>query len=58
MSNQIGSRFRVLIYGQSHAPSIGAVIEGIPAGFLPDWERVRAFMARRAPGGALSTARR
>lgn len=57
MSNQIGSRFRVLIYGQSHAPSIGAVIEGIPAGFLPDWDRVRAFMARRAPGGSLSTAR-
>lgn len=57
MSNQIGNRFRVLIYGQSHAPSIGAVIEGIPAGFKPDWDVVHAFMARRAPGGALSTAR-
>lgn len=59
MSNLIGNRFRILIYGQSHAPSIGAVIEGIPAGFAPDWDRVRAFMARRAPGGkATSTARR
>lgn len=59
MSNQIGNRFRVLIYGQSHAPSIGAVIEGLPAGFSPDWDAVHAFMARRAPGGsALSTARR
>lgn len=58
MSNQIGNRFRVLIYGQSHAPSIGAVIEGLPAGFKPDWDAVHAFMARRAPGGnALSTAR-
>jgi len=58
MSNLIGNRFRVLIYGQSHAPSIGAVIEGLPAGFSPDWDAVRAFMARRAPGGnAMSTAR-
>ena len=59
MSNQIGNRFRVLIYGQSHAPSIGAVIEGLPAGFRPDWESVYAFMARRAPGNSpASTARK
>lgn len=59
MSNLIGNRFRVLIYGQSHSPAIGAVIEGLPAGFIPDWDAVRAFMARRAPGGnAMSTARR
>lgn len=59
MSNMIGNRFRVLIYGQSHAPSIGAVIEGLPAGFAPDWDAVCAFMARRAPGGnAMSTSRR
>lgn len=59
MSNLIGNRFRVLIYGQSHAPSIGAVIEGLPAGFKPDWGAVNAFMARRAPGSSkLSTARK
>lgn len=59
MANLIGNRFRVLVYGQSHAPSIGAVIEGLPAGFVPDWDAVSAFMARRVPGGsALSTARR
>lgn len=59
MSNMIGNHFRVLIYGQSHAPSIGAVIEGLPAGFSPDWDAVKAFMARRAPGtNAMSTARK
>ena len=58
MSNLLGERYRVLIYGQSHAPAIGAVIEGLPAGFKPDWARVNAFMARRAPGKSkLSTAR-
>ena len=59
MSNTLGNSFRVTIFGQSHSPMIGAVIEGLPAGFTPDMEAVRAFMARRAPGsGALSTARR
>lgn len=58
MSNLLGERYRVLIYGQSHAPAIGAVIEGLPAGFKPDWARVNAFMARRAPGKSpLATAR-
>lgn len=50
MANHFGNRFHVQIFGQSHAPSIGAVIEGLPAGFNPDWDRVAAFMARRAPG--------
>ena len=59
MSNRIGERYSVTVFGQSHAPSIGCVIEGIPAGFSPDWDAVRALMARRAPnGGALSTARK
>lgn len=59
MSNTIGEKIRVTVFGQSHAPSIGAVIEGLPAGMKIDMERVRAFMARRAPGrSALSTARR
>lgn len=52
MANHFGSRFHVQIFGQSHAPSIGAVIEGLPAGFKPDWEKVHAFMARRAPGNS------
>lgn len=59
MSNHFGNRFHIQIFGQSHAPSIGAVIEGLPAGFTPDFERVRRFMARRAPGSSpLATARK
>lgn len=59
MSNTLGNSFRVTIFGQSHSPMIGAVIEGLPAGFAPDMEAVGAFMARRAPGAsALSTPRR
>lgn len=58
MSNNLGEKYRVQIFGQSHSPMIGCVIEGIPAGVVPDMDAIRAFMARRAPGGALSTARR
>ncbi len=58
MSNSLGNSYRVQIFGQSHSPQIGCVIEGVPAGIVPDMESIRSFMARRAPGGALSTARR
>lgn len=58
MSNSIGSRYRVQIFGQSHSPMIGAVIEGVPPGIVPDMAFISDFMARRAPGGRLSTQRR
>ena len=57
--NTLGNKLRVTVFGQSHAPSIGCVVEGLPAGFAPDMERLRAFMRRRAPGqNAWSTPRR
>lgn len=59
MSNTLGNRYRVQVFGQSHSPMIGAVIEGLPAGVTPDMDFIAAFMARRAPGsGDLSTPRR
>lgn len=59
MSNTLGNKLRVTVFGQSHAPAIGAVIEGLPAGFMPDMEAVAAFMRRRAPGrDVTATARR
>ena len=57
MSNLLGDKYRLMIFGQSHSPMIGGVIEGLPAGVEPDMDFIRAFMARRAPGGSLSTAR-
>lgn len=57
--NTLGNKLRVTVFGQSHAPAIGCVIDGLPAGFAPDMERVAAFMARRAPGqNAWSTPRK
>ena len=57
--NTLGNKLKVTVFGQSHAPAIGCVIDGLPAGFAPDMERLSAFMARRAPGqNAWSTNRK
>lgn len=58
MSSSFGKMLRVTIFGQSHGEAIGAVIDGLPAGFRIDRDAVAAFMARRAPGRALTTQRR
>ena len=49
MGNSFGTLFRFTIFGQSHAPAIGVTIEGLPAGFVPDMEKLQAFLDRRAP---------
>ena len=57
--NSFGSKIRVTIFGESHGPAIGCVLEGLPAGEKIDFEALGAFLERRAPGrNDLSTARR
>ena len=59
MSSTYGERFRITIFGQSHSPAIGVTMEGIPAGFAIDMERLQRFMQRRAPGSSpTATARK
>ena len=58
MSSEFGHVIRVSIFGQSHGEAVGAVIDGLPAGKKIDTERIAAFMARRAPGGAGATQRK
>ena len=58
MSNSFGKLFRFSIFGQSHAPAIGVIIEGLPSGFEIDVEKLSAFLARRAPGGRYATSRK
>ncbi len=45
-----GNRLRLTIFGESHGPAIGAVLEGLPAGEEIDMDQVLLQMARRAPG--------
>jgi len=59
MSSSFGQSIRVHIFGQSHSAAVGVTIDGLPAGFRPDMEKIGAFMARRAPGKSeLSSARK
>lgn len=50
MKNSYGDNFRIEIFGASHAPEIGVVIEGVPAGTVIDERKLQEFMDRRAPG--------
>lgn len=59
MSSTYGERFRFTIFGQSHSPAIGVTMEGIPAGFALDFDKLQAFLDRRAPGNSpTATARK
>ena len=50
MSSTYGENLKLSIFGQSHGPAIGVVLDGIPAGLPVDVEKLQAFLNRRAPG--------
>lgn len=59
MASLFGNQIKVGIFGESHGPAIGVVIDGLPAGEAVDLETLAQFMARRAPGqGTHTTSRR
>lgn len=58
MSNTWGNEIRLSIFGESHGGGIGMILDGVIPGIRLDMEEIRRQMARRAPGGALSTARK
>ncbi|MBQ9104951.1 MAG: chorismate synthase [Mailhella sp.] len=49
---------RYSLFGESHGPAIGIVLQGVPSGLVLDMDFIAAEMARRAPGKSpLATAR-
>ena len=50
MSSTYGENLKLSIFGQSHGPAIGVVLDGIPAGLPVDTEKLQSFLNRRAPG--------
>lgn len=59
MSSEIGKALKIQVFGQSHGPAIGVVVDGLPAGFKLDEEALYSFLSRRKPGTSrLSTQRR
>ena len=59
MSNTIGTRLKLTVFGESHGPAVGMTLEGFPAGFEPDLAELQTFLNRRAPSASVfSTSRR
>ena len=59
MSGMWGSKIKLSIFGESHGHAIGITIDGLPAGFSIDMDKIMMEMARRAPGkSSLSTPRK
>ena len=50
MSSNYGKNVKISIFGQSHSAAIGVVLDGVPAGFSVDMEKLQSFLDRRAPG--------
>ncbi len=49
MSSIWSNRITISIFGESHGPAIGVVIDNLPAGEYVDTAELMKFMARRAP---------
>ena len=59
MASYLGEHIHVSVFGQSHSPAIGVVVDGLPAGERVDMEELGHFLKRRAPGqNATSTPRK
>lgn len=56
--NTFGRIFRVSIFGESHGPAVGCVIDGVPEGMGLCEADFAADIARRSPGAEGTTPRR
>ena len=50
MSSTYGENLKLSLFGQSHGPAIGMILDGIPAGLPVDLQKLQQFLNRRAPG--------
>lgn len=55
--NTIGTLLRLTIFGSSHGPGIGCVLDGVPPGVEVDRDDVQRELDLRRPSGALGTPR-
>ena len=59
MASEFGKQLKISIFGESHGPAIGVVIDGLPAGEALNLSVLQQFLARRAPGqNRMTTARK
>ena len=57
MKNTFGNSVSVTLFGESHGPAIGAVLDGLPAGIPLDMSFMEKQLFLRRPYGSISTGR-
>lgn len=59
MASSWGNSLRLSVFGESHGPGVGVVLDGLPHGVAIDYDELCAEMQKRAPGQSdTATARR
>jgi len=56
--NTIGTAFRITLFGTSHGPCVGCVVDGIPPGLEIDQGLIRSRLMLRRPVEGIGTPRR
>ena len=57
MRNTFGNAVSITLFGESHGPEIGVVLDGMPSGIAVDEDLIRHQLMLRRPQGRISTAR-
>lgn len=57
MKNTLGDNLRITIWGESHGPAIGAVLDGICAGIKINEDFIKAQLNKRKPMNKIETTR-
>ena len=57
MKNTFGQSVAVTVFGESHGPAIGAVIDGLAPGIEVSEEFIARQLSRRRPSSAIDTPR-
>lgn len=58
MKNTFGTSVTATVFGESHGPGLGIVLDGIAPGLDVDENYIRSKLSLRRPTGAISTSRR
>ena len=58
MGSTWGRHLKISIFGESHGPGVGVVLDGLPSGLELDAGALRRFALRRAPGQAAWSTKR
>ena len=58
MSSIWGVRLKISLFGESHGPGIGEVLDGFPPGLELDFEKISLEMERRKPKSSAYSTRR